>query len=73
MFKDNIDTVPALGLPTTCGSLALVGAKPRKNAVVIDVYVLSSLLQNRLLTVPKLLAAGAIILGKANLSVSCAY
>ncbi|CAO2654984.1 Nn.00g117170.m01.CDS01 [Neocucurbitaria sp. VM-36] len=52
LVKDNIDTVPELGLPTTCGSLALVGARPRKNAAVID----------------RLLAAGAIILGKANLS-----
>ena len=34
--KDNVDTVPSLGLPTTCGSLALVGSKPRKNAPIID-------------------------------------
>jgi amidase len=52
LVKDNIDTVSELGLPTTCGSLALVGSKLRKNAVIIE----------------RLLAAGAIILGKANRS-----
>ncbi|KAG7287561.1 hypothetical protein NEMBOFW57_007073 [Staphylotrichum longicolle] len=52
LIKDNIDTHPELGLPTTCGSLALVGSKPKKNAAVIE----------------RLIAAGAIILGKANLS-----
>ncbi|KAJ5701174.1 Amidase [Penicillium malachiteum] len=52
LVKDNIATGPELGLPTTCGSLALVGSKPRKNASLID----------------RLLASGAIILGKANLS-----
>ncbi|QPC80179.1 hypothetical protein HYE68_010931 [Fusarium pseudograminearum] len=52
LVKDNIATGPALGLPTTCGSLALQGSKPRHNAGIID----------------QLQAAGAIILGKANLS-----
>ncbi|KAJ5162975.1 Amidase [Penicillium coprophilum] len=52
LVKDNIATGPELALPTTCGSLALVGSKPRKNASLID----------------RLVAAGAIILGKANLS-----
>lgn len=52
LLKDNIATVPALGLGTTCGSLALVGSKPRKNAVIVE----------------RLLASGAIILGKTNLS-----
>jgi hypothetical protein len=36
LVKDNIGTVPGLGLPTTCGSLALVGAKPKKNTAIID-------------------------------------
>ncbi|ETN40803.1 uncharacterized protein HMPREF1541_05083 [Cyphellophora europaea CBS 101466] len=52
IVKDNIATVPELGLQTTCGSYALEGSKPRKNAVAID----------------RLIAAGAIVLGKANLS-----
>ncbi|KAK0717600.1 amidase family protein [Lasiosphaeria miniovina] len=52
IVKENIATVPALGLPTTCGSLALVGSKPRQNAAIIE----------------RLIAAGVIILGKANLS-----
>lgn len=29
-------TAPELGLPTTCGSLALVGSKPKKNAGIIE-------------------------------------
>ncbi|RWA10871.1 hypothetical protein EKO27_g4234 [Xylaria grammica] len=52
LVKDNIATTPELGLPTTCGSLALVGSKPKKNATIIEQA-----------------SAGAIILGKANLSV----
>ncbi|KAK4460365.1 amidase family [Cladorrhinum samala] len=52
LIKDNIVTGPELGLPTTCGSLALVGSKPKRSAAVVG----------------KLVAAGAIILGKANLS-----
>ncbi|KAJ4297432.1 hypothetical protein N0V90_005323 [Kalmusia sp. IMI 367209] len=52
LVKDNIGTVPALGLPTTCGSLTPMDAKPKKNAEVIN----------------HLLAAGVILLGKANLS-----
>ncbi|RFU76890.1 amidase family [Trichoderma arundinaceum] len=51
-IQDHIATVPELGLPTTGGSLALVGSRPRKNADIIE----------------RLIAAGAIILGKANLS-----
>lgn len=52
LLKDCIDTGPELGVGTTVGSLALVGARPRRNARVVD----------------NLLAAGAIILGKANMS-----
>ena len=36
LVKDNIATAPELGLPTTCGSLALVGSKPTRNAAVIE-------------------------------------
>ncbi|KAM3502973.1 hypothetical protein MY10362_004487 [Beauveria mimosiformis] len=49
---DNIATHADLGLPTTCGSLALEGSKPKKSATIIE----------------RLQAAGVIILGKANLS-----
>ena len=68
--KDNIATCPRLGLPTTCGSLALEGSKPHKNAVVVD-RVCHFVYSNEPSTdAYKLIAAGAIILGKANLSVS---
>ncbi|KAJ8132506.1 hypothetical protein O1611_g1116 [Lasiodiplodia mahajangana] len=52
ILKDNINTDPSLGMPTTAGSLALLDARPRKNAALVDLLV----------------DAGAIILGKANLS-----
>ncbi|EFX06390.1 amidase family protein [Grosmannia clavigera kw1407] len=51
VVKDNIMTDSSLGMDTTCGSYALVGAKA-KNAPIIS----------------RLLAAGVIILAKANLS-----
>ncbi len=54
VIKDNIASHPSLGLRTTAGSLALYDSKPRRNAKVVDM----------------LIEAGAIILGKANLSVS---
>jgi amidase len=50
LVKDNIDTADKMR--TTAGSLALVGAKPPKDAFVVT----------------KLRAAGAVILGKTNLS-----
>ncbi|KAI0095556.1 putative glutamyl-tRNA amidotransferase subunit A [Nemania sp. FL0031] len=52
LIKDNIATHPSLGLGTSAGSLALVGSKPKKNAVIVDM----------------LIESGAIILGKTNLS-----
>ncbi|KAF7720093.1 Uncharacterized protein PECH_001205 [Penicillium ucsense] len=52
LVKDNIATHPDLGMDTTAGSLALKGSKPRNNAPVVE----------------QLLRAGAIIIGKANLS-----
>ncbi|KAL6802226.1 amidase family protein [Trichoderma sp. SZMC 28012] len=52
LLKDNIATVPELGLPTTGGSLALVGSRPRKNAEIVE----------------QLIDSGVIIIGKANLS-----
>ncbi|KAF4624048.1 hypothetical protein G7Y89_g14125 [Cudoniella acicularis] len=36
LVKDNVATSLELELPTTCDSLALVGSKPRKSAVVIE-------------------------------------
>ncbi|KAL8851737.1 MAG: hypothetical protein Q9221_003347 [Calogaya cf. arnoldii] len=52
LVKDNMDTHPDLGMDTTAGSLALVGARPKKSADVVE----------------RLIKAGAIILGKTNLS-----
>lgn len=52
LVKDNIDTHPSLGMGTTCGSFALLHAKPKANAPLVD----------------GLINAGAIILGKVNLS-----
>ncbi|UBU08900.1 amidase [Nonomuraea gerenzanensis] len=50
LLKDNIDTVGPLR--TTAGSLALLGARPAREAFLVE----------------RLRAAGAVILGKANLS-----
>jgi amidase len=50
LLKDNIDT--AGPLRTTAGSLALLGARPARDAFLVQ----------------RLRAAGAVILGKANLS-----
>lgn len=53
LIKDNIATDPkSTGLGTTCGSLALLHAKPKGNANLVE----------------GLVKAGAIVLGKANLS-----
>lgn len=52
LLKDNIDTHPSLGMGTTCGSFALLHAKPKANAPLVD----------------GLINAGAIMLGKANMS-----
>lgn len=50
LIKDNIDTADKM--LTTAGSLALVGAKPRRDAFIVE----------------RLRAAGAVIIGKTNLS-----
>ena len=50
LIKDNIDTADRMA--TTAGSLALVGARPAKDAFLVS----------------RLRAAGAVILGKTNLS-----
>ena len=50
LLKDNIDTADRM--MTTAGSLALVGARPARDAFVVE----------------QLRAAGAVILGKCNLS-----
>ena len=50
LIKDNIDTADRM--MTTAGSLALVGARPRGDAFVVE----------------RLRAGGAVILGKTNLS-----
>src|SRR5918997_5125087 len=50
LIKDNIDTADRM--MTTAGSLALVGAKPVRDAFVVQ----------------RLIAGGAVIIGKTNLS-----
>jgi amidase len=50
LIKDNIDTADRM--MTTAGSLALVGARPRRDAFIVE----------------RLRAAGAVIIGKTNLS-----
>src|SRR6202040_1521531 len=50
LIKDNIDTADRMA--TTAGSLALVGAKPAKDAFVVE----------------RLRKGGAVLLGKTNLS-----
>jgi len=50
LIKDNVDTADRMA--TTAGSLAMVGARPKQDALIVS----------------KLRDAGALILGKANLS-----
>lgn len=50
LIKDNIDTADKM--LTTAGSLALVGARPRRDAFIVE----------------RLRAAGCVIIGKTNLS-----
>ncbi|MCA1557504.1 MAG: twin-arginine translocation signal domain-containing protein, partial [Acidobacteria bacterium] len=50
LIKDNIDTADRM--MTTAGSLALVGARPQRDAFIVE----------------RLRASGAVILGKTNLS-----
>jgi amidase len=52
IIKDVFWTHQSLGMDTTCGTVALRGAKPPRNAAIVDLLV----------------KEGAIILGKANLS-----
>lgn len=52
LLKDNIGTDPSFGMDNTGGNLALVGSFAAKNAPIVD----------------RLIAAGAIILGKTTLS-----
>jgi len=63
-------TGPELQMPTTVGSVALRSAMARKNAPIVDM-VCQAIASSH---VPgaddmKLVRAGAIIIGKANLSV----
>lgn len=55
-YQDNVATHPDLGLGTTGGSFAFVDMKPKMTAECVD----------------RLVKAGCIILGKANLSVRVA-
>lgn len=54
IMKDVFMTEEALGMDTTCGAVCFKGAKPKRNAVVVD----------------QLIESGMIILGKATLTVS---
>jgi amidase len=51
--QDTIMTHPCLGLDTTAGSWAFVGAEAKRNATIVD----------------RLTQAGVIVIGKANMSV----
>ncbi|KAL7939304.1 amidase signature enzyme [Trichoderma chlorosporum] len=55
VLKDSIMTASELGMPTTAGSFALVQAKCKRNAPLVQ----------------KLVDAGLIVLGKANLTEFC--
>lgn len=54
IVKDAFITDPSLGMNTTCGAVCFRGAKPKRNALVID----------------QLIDSGMIILGKATLTVN---
>ena len=72
--KDVFMTKPELGMTTTCGAVALQGAKPRSNAEIVDRVTIPSqqLLRVNLLTsFPQLVSQGLIILGKASMSEFC--
>ncbi|KAF2498073.1 amidase signature enzyme [Lophium mytilinum] len=56
VLKDNIMTDMTLGMDTTVGSYAFVGAIPRKNATIVE----------------RLQKKGMIILGKSNMTEFCA-
>lgn len=55
VIKDNICTSPELGMYTTLGAVALKHAVAPKNAAIVE----------------RLLDAGLIVLGKANLTIMC--
>ncbi|KAJ2978115.1 hypothetical protein NUW58_g7597 [Xylaria curta] len=57
LLKDNVGTDPTMQMDNTGGTLALVGSTVTKNAPIVD----------------RLLASGAIILGKTTLSVSTTF
>ncbi|KAL5328043.1 hypothetical protein ACEPPN_005750 [Leptodophora sp. 'Broadleaf-Isolate-01'] len=56
-FQDAFATDPALGMPTTVGSYALLDSRPKQNASAVE-----ALIQN-----------GLIILGKSNLTEFCGF
>jgi amidase len=55
VLKDNIMTDIRLGMDTTVGSYAFVGARPKKNATIVD----------------RMIRKGMIIIGKANMTEFC--
>lgn len=74
--QDNINTHPNLGMRSTSGSLALEDARPSRNAQLAEkVCLLQEWQRQQYNFLPltrswQIIAAGMIILGKANLSVS---
>lgn len=54
-MQDCFTTASDLGMSTTCGSLAFVGAKTSKNAIIVQ----------------KMIDGGLIILAKANMTEFC--
>jgi amidase len=69
--QDNIATHPSLGVKTTAGRFALAESQVKRNAGIINMVRWNVAGKSIwMLMIVKLIAAGAIILGKANLSVS---
>ncbi|KAF2456562.1 amidase signature domain-containing protein [Lineolata rhizophorae] len=55
VVQDNVMTDPNMGMETTVGARAFIGTRPRRNAYIVE----------------KLVHAGLVVLGKANLTELC--
>ncbi|KAJ9102829.1 hypothetical protein QFC20_004936 [Naganishia adeliensis] len=75
VLKDNIETDPSLGMPTTAGSYALRQFLPNLPGLCYRQHLLSVKMSVRrdAFLVRKLRETGAIIIGKANLSELASY
>lgn len=78
--KDAIVTHPALGMGTSAGSAAIASLKAKQNAPIVEkvrdsangkpiAFVMRRSTTDSFLAYGKLLEAGVIVLGKANLTV----